>query len=241
MDWFYLNLILVNGTINLVHNDGFRIALFPFDKSLLTDNLTHEWWLYLHNGRDHIDSYDWNALIMKRGYSYTITYNVRTYRLLQSPYHTDCLHYDLKTEFMSRKDCIRKCKIKESVNQCSAVAHKSDVFKGEPNVRFSNSTLESDCVKRLPLNHLCHNQCHNNDCFKQYIEPNVMEDRDIHDRIGNLTWLRVLIPFAPKTTFTHKPSIEPIEFLCYMASTLSIWFGFSVLSVLYLLKLCMIA
>ena len=177
-----------------------------------------------------MESYDWNCLILKRGNLYTATYNVRTYQLLQSPYQTDCLHYDLNTEFTSRKDCIRKCKINRSLKRCSVVAHETDVLEGEPSVRFSNDTDEFDCVNRLGLNQLCHKQCHNNDCFKQHIEPNVMEDSAIA-KLDNLTVLRFLIPFAPKTTFTHKPSIEPIEFVCYMASTLSMWFGFSLLSV----------
>ena len=231
---------LGNGTITLVQNYGMTIVLLPFEGDLIAREGDHEWWLYLHNKNDHIESYDWNSLVLKRGHSLTATSNVRTYRLLESPYRTDCLDYDLKTEFVSRRDCIRKCMIKKSVTECSVVAHETDVFRGEPSVRFANGTDETDCVNRLGLNHLCHKQCPHNDCFKLYIEPIVLENNDIHDQIGNKTWIRILIPFAPKTTFTHKPSIEPIEFVCYMASTLSIWFGFSLLSVNHLVRrICM--
>ena len=58
-------------------------------------------------------------------------------------------------------------------------------------------------------------------------------DSNIIEQIRSeyLSRVKIIIPFEPKTVYYVKPSKEIVEFVCYLASTLSLWFGFSILSV----------
>jgi hypothetical protein len=47
----------------------------------------------------------------------------------------------------------------------------------------------------------------------------------------NATYVAITRKMEPKTTHLYQPKIETIEFLCYIASILGLWFGFSFLSI----------
>ena len=109
-----------------------------------------------------------------------------------------------------------------------------DVYFGEPDVRFAKTEKQIKCVKDLSLKKNCLNICPKYDCFKQQfiqkVTSNAKEERN--DSIMSLTFST-----APLITHHHKPKLETIELLCYLASILSLWFGFSMISILDCLKI----
>ncbi len=162
-----------------------------------------------------------------------MTYSVKTYHLLQSPYPTNCINYYSSTEFLSIKDCIRRCRLKESFSNCKVISDEINVFKWETSVRFVENSDEEKCIKDLDLIEYCSKFCSNMDCVKHYYKP-VLISGELTDRKEVIIDLTILT--EPETTFWHKPKIETIEFLCYIASILSIWFGFSILSIYFWIK-----
>ena len=220
----------------VVRNRAIGIVLYPLQGQL--DG--NDWWLFLHSRNDQISSHDWNSIKIKKGIGYVITYEVKTYHLLESPYSTG-LDYKSRTEFTSQEDCIRKCKIMRSVSQCQVIGSDTDVFEREQSFRFANESAEIACVKRLGLNQICHKQCHQYDCHKQFIDTKIIGTDEDRYKNTNLCAVGIVMTPSPKRTYTHKPSTQPIEFMCFMASTLSIWFGFSMLSIYRLIRhLCML-
>ena len=198
---------------------------------LIYDRDESEWWLFIHSNNEHISGYDWNGVVLKSQTLYTISNSVRSYQLLPSPYLTDCIDYSQAMAAKSRNDCVRKCKVRLSLEKCGVVSDEIDVYSGEENVVFAKTKHEITCTRREKLEDICWKECPHNDCFEQYMEARIIQSSDVrYDK------LRLMIPFEPRTTFRHKPCIQVIEFLCYLASTLSLWFGFSVISVYFWIK-----
>ena len=191
----------------------------------MNTDIFDSWWVYLHNRNDRPSGYDWNAIEVQKNVSYSVTFGLNSYHLLKSPYKTDCKHYERETQFKSRKDCIRKCKLRISQTECGVISHEVDVYRGEQNVRFVENDEQDFCVNKLDLRRKCVKICSNYDCFKEYIVPKIVSLYK-HDHCE----ISITVPTKPLTTYRHKPRIESIEFVCYIASALSLWFGFSVFS-----------
>ena len=194
------------------------------------------WFLWIHNSFNYPSSYDWNGIEVKKSFWYTLTYSVQTYHLLESPYSTDCMNYREKTAFLSREDCVRKCRIRESQSKCGVVSNEVDVIRGEPNVRFSKSREEEECTESLDLKEYCYDMCPKDDCLIAHYKPIEISSVEQQKEDSDYMIISLIIPSEPETTYRHKPSVHLIEFLCYMASTLSLWFGVSIFSVIYYLK-----
>ena len=187
----------------------------------------------MHGSYKYPTSYGWNGIDCKQSFWYTLSYSVQTYHLLESPYSTDCLNYRRDTPFLSREDCVRKCRVNESNTKCGVISHETDVFSGEPNIRFAKSSEEEECIKRLDLKKYCYDMCPKDDCLITYYKPIVMTEANRgYDNLA----VSVIIPSEPETTYHHKPSVELIEFLCYLASTVGLWFGVSIFSIVFNLK-----
>ena len=195
------------------------------------NNRRNDWWLFIHNVNERASSYDWNSVNLRHKHHYEFTYTEMSYELLPSPYATNCIDYRLRPGLKSRKDCIRKCKIRENLDKCGVISYDIDVYSGEQNVRFAKTEEELYCYSRLNIDDLCSRECSNTDCFKQYMEMKILEEQNDNGKYGNVSRINIRLPFEPKSTFIHRPSIETVEFLCYLASTLSLWFGFSVIAV----------
>ena len=193
----------------------------------------NNWWLYIHDPHDIPSSYEWNAIQLEKGSRSTVEFTVNSYHLLKSPYHTNCLDYS-QTEYLSRKDCIRKCKINRSVDKCGVVSHEMDVYKDEPNVRFAQTEVELNCVKGLGLKRKCPQMCPKNDCFKQHYTEKLISRLNLN---SNHSILKLAFSTDPQIAHHHKPKLETIEFLCYFASILSLWFGVSMISTFDWLKI----
>jgi hypothetical protein len=184
-------------------------------------------WLYFHDWFDAPNGYEWNATPINLTNWYAISYSLDTYRLLPKPYPTDCIDYHIRTESLSRKDCIRKCLIRESIDKCNAISNDAQIYEWEiksPDVKYS----DHNCSKNLSLNNKCNNFCRHKDCVKTFYKPYVITSFANYTKDAEIL---ISLPMEPKRIYCYYPKIETIEFLCYLASILSLWFGFSFLSV----------
>jgi hypothetical protein len=72
---------------------------------------------------------------------------------------------------------------------------------------------------------LCGDICYNDDCYREYYCIN-------HEYIGKIND-SIYILFVPQSTPTtiivHSAKLRLQEFLCYIASIISLWFGFSII------------
>ena len=182
----------------------------------------------MHNSHDRSCTRR-NSIELKKGYYYWITFALQSYQLLKKPYPTDCIDYHKETQFMSRKDCIRRCQLEISLRDCGVVPHEVDIYREESVVRFATDVEYDSCVFKLALNRVCPNKCPHFDCFKQDYKP-VFISNNKHNE--SATEFRLVIPSDTQTIYHHKPKIETIEFVCFLASILNLWFGFSILSTL---------
>ena len=183
----------------------------------------HVWWLYMHNSYDLPSSAEWKAAAIYRNHHVKLSWKLHSFRLLEKPFKTDCLNYRLNSKHVSRKACIRDCKIKTCLKECHSIDNTIDLYREDPVMNFSTSN-EAWCIKQLDFDKICLKECPHYDCLIDYYIPVV-----VHDDYPHGLPLELNIPTKPETTFHLEPKFETIEFICYLASTFGMWFGFSLL------------
>ncbi len=186
--------------------------------------------LHLHSRNEMItDSYNDNMAKITFSFnriSYT-NYHMTSVQLMPKPYKTSCVNYK-EFGYNSRADCVAKCKIKYFRNE----------YKGWPGIylteEFSeelmldiDSLLEKNESLDLILQKKCIKFCGlNDDCFKQFF--GFYSEKEVYD-LGDVFMVTVSPPDLPTLIFTHLPKIQVEEFICFIASIVSLWFGFSVM------------
>ena len=188
------------------------------------------WFLFLHDTSELKSPYDWDSFPLFESFDHSISFAYQSFKLLKSPYSTDCIDYKSDTQYVSRKDCIRKCKLKNSIEKCGVVSHEVQVFKKEPNIRFGATEEDFDCIKNISLDTICLKECPNLDCFKTYYRIINTAKYEL-DNTQNMLAIEFVTPTDPETIIIHRPAIDMLEFICYIASTVSLWFGLSIISV----------
>ena len=216
-------ILLESDTIRLTQDRHLELYIHRFGH-------TQSWWLFFHSSYDLITGYAWNGWEMRNNFYYSMTYTSSFYQLLESPYPTDCENYYLSSKYISRKECLRKCKIKVSLQICGSISKDISVYSGEKGVLFANTSGEN-CADRINFWEQCLKVCPKVDCFLQYYRTTKSSEYP-GKLVDNYTRIDITTPVEPDTTFFHKPKIELIEFLCYLASTLSVWFGFSLITIM---------
>ena len=182
------------------------------------------WMIHFHDSLNMPQSNDFNKYEIT---GKTYTWKLSSFRLLKSPYQTDCKDYRQSTEYLSRKDCIRKCKIRVSVGECEVVFKAIDIQRGEPPVHFGNSSKQSEqaCFNNLNFTEICTKSCPNYDCSINYYEPVVLHKAKRPKNKPD-TILQIMIPYESETSYYYQPRIEIVEFVCYLFSTFNMWYGF---------------
>ena len=181
------------------------------------------WWLYMHNSYDLPFSIEWKAVAINDDHFVVLSWKLHSFRLLEKPFKTDCIDYRLNTKHVSRKACIRDCKIKTSRKKCQVTYNTIDLYRKDPVMNFSTN-YEAWCFKQIDFNKICMEECPHYDCSIDYYIPVVVHQwHTFDDR------LQLNIVTEPETVFHIEPKFQTIEFICYLASTLGIWFGFSLL------------
>ena len=106
---------------------------------------------------------------------YALTFSTKTYKLLPKPYSTDCIDYSINTEHISQHDCIRKCRIRESIKNCNAFPNETNLYEWEvESIAHINITPNYECIDKIHLNETCNKLCPHMDCIRHYIKPIVV-------------------------------------------------------------------
>jgi len=174
-----------------------------------------------------------NSLITE----YYFEYKKTIIKSLPKPYDTDC--YDYRgMGYKSLTDCIDKCRINafiekiynlwpgaylqynESMN--SKIVNIFQLFQENPEL---DQTLAKHCKK------LCG---HRSDCNQEIFELKIKPRFITSDGF--------FIVFFPQNTpdiiYTHSPKILFEEFVSYIASYVSLWFGFSIIMLSNVIHKC---
>ena len=115
---------------------------------------TRGWWLYMHNSYDVPSSNNWNHVKLIGKTKYSLSWNLGAFRLLESPYRTNCRNYKTSTEYLSRKDCIRNCKMNASLTNCKVIYNGIDIQRGEPSLPFAVPEVK-ECISKIDLDTIC--------------------------------------------------------------------------------------
>jgi hypothetical protein len=173
----------------------------------------------------------WNTIQIKHFHSYLLTFSTKTYKLLPKPYSTDCIDYSINTEHISQQDCIRKCRIRESFIKCNSFPNETNLYEWEvESIAHNKMNPNNECIDKIHLKEICNNFCPHMDCIKHYIKPKLVGSGPTEDLSWRTTGIGISFLTEPKQIYEYKPKMETIEFLCYIASILSLWFGFSIIS-----------
>ena len=148
-----------------------------------------------------------------------------SFQLLESPYRTDCKFYRTSSSYLSRKDCIRKCKLRVSIEKCGYIWGDIDLMRDEKSVFFGDIHNQS-CIEDIKFLTICSKECPHSDCNIEYYEPILIVEY-AYNYEYEYSSLHLEIPKKPETAYFHEPRIETIEFICYLASTVGLWFGLS--------------
>ena len=199
------------------------------------------WWIFLHSGFDLPDNDAWNGYEVNRHTFNMITWKLSSFRLLESPYQTNCKDYRVSGQYLSRTDCIRKCKIQVSVEMCGVIFKGIDLMRSDPNIWFGGNrdVTQKECFYNLSFTDICLKRCSHFDCsIDHYKVVVLLRTKETHKNFSKrFTLLKIQIPTEPEASYTHQPRMELVEFICYLASTFNMWFGFSMLSLYYFLTI----
>jgi len=66
------------------------------------------------------------------------------------------------------------------------------------------------------------------DCVKTYYKPSIQQKVKV---FGSNYYVAIAPSSEPLNIYKYNPKLETIEFLCFIASVASIWFGFSFLCI----------
>lgn len=201
-----------------------------------------ESWLYFSSLNNTPSGLSWNSFKILSGRHYVISYSRRITYLLPPPYTTQCFDYS-KIGFKSRNDCYEKCYIELSVRQCNVVPSYININGKFILVKFNQTDQEKLCIKQVERN-ICHRKCHHDDCVNEYYTFKLITDNEIDDKerliltneYPNLNYesvsvVEVASTDEPDTIYRHSPEQQLVEFICYTAGVISLWTGFSILSV----------
>ena len=124
-------------------------------------------WLYIHEWHYMQDGFAVNSIDLKSLTSYVISYSRKSYHLLPKPYSTNCIDYYSTTKCLSQSDCIRKCRIRDSIAKYNSIPYETNVYDWEID-KYSKLNFTEDYID---LDNKCHKICHNMDCKKYFYKP----------------------------------------------------------------------
>jgi len=128
----------------------------------------------------------------------------------------------------TRDDCIMECKIDEFIEKTGHFPHDF-LNDNRSHNQFNFSTFHDETV--FEWSDKCWKKCsQSTDCYKEFFRLDSRENE------ADENALRIEFPSHPTTIYEISLKMSVEEYLCYIASILSLWFGFSILS---LTKFCL--
>ncbi len=134
----------------------------------------------------------------------------------------------------SLNDCLRRCRLELSLEKCDVLPNNANIMFEELGIyryyNFSNiGTTKGNFTQSIDCKTECSKICPNKDCFKTYFKASIKSSSGIEE--GSENYITITPSSEPYVEYENNPKLETIEFLCYIASIISLWFGFSFLSI----------
>jgi len=224
------------------YDTKFRENWFAMIRIGLPDHLK-EISLFIHSRTEIVRDY-FDEKKMTIPLNNTVSTHIKYYRtiikLMTKPYINSCFDYQ-KLGYYSRSDCIFKCKVDfyKDRNDGWFGFYLTEPLANDPMKDQWNKTKFNKWMRPVEGKH-CKNICgHGDDCFKEYFRAIISTNNQLmrHHMRRDSSFVSILPPTLPDLTFTHSPKIHFEEFLCYLTSVISLWFGFSIIT---LSDLCLI-
>ena len=169
---------------------------------------------------------------------------------MPSPYKTNCVDYN-KIGCKSRRDCVDQCNVEWALEHCNGSLPSDTIID-----RHNDKGIFKD---RCNDNHkeYCEHKYKSPDCINEYYTIRLVGEKKTKDVISdvlieafleifNETFKlnnknaksdinfisQIIIQFnnEPDIIYTHSPQQYPIEFICLIGWVISLWTGFSVIS-----------
>ena len=145
---------------------------------------------------------------------------------MPKPYETQCVDYQ-KKGYTSIRDCIYQCRMKYVAEKWPHI-WPGTYLNYEERTELNISDTFDFWLRRyhedVQIGDSCKNVCElHSECYSELYEVFLHK----HDRQFNHFYLPIFPPNMPDLIYTYSPSIQLVEFLSYLGSTISLYFGFS--------------
>ena len=153
---------------------------------------------------------------------------------LPKPYETNCLNFRLRHRYVSKLECIDECKIGYWRSVRGQGFWPGNYLAGETLDVYPEFVPENITFDRLSGDH-CKTVCpEKSDCYSEYYGFKLFNQ----PWLGGITTITIMAPELPDIVQTHSPKILFEEFVSYVASYVSLWFGFSFVMLSNAIHLC---
>lgn len=163
---------------------------------------------------------------------------------MPSPYKTNCFNYN-KIGCKSKTDCVDKCNIEMALKECN----ESALFTNMD--RHNNKDIYNWSKCSLLFNYsVCQEKYKSPDCINEYFSFKPFSDSPLtghwdqmevkwdkefnqnlrHINISKITMVTISFGDEPDTIYTHSPQQYVVEFICFIGGVISLWTGFSIMS-----------
>ena len=165
--------------------------------------------------------------------------------LMKSSYRTNYFDYT-KLGCQSGQDCIDKCNIDSALKQCNALllSTKVDISNDKDSYHYSNCIHNYNCS-------VCDEKLKSPDCVIEYYIIESMISSSLNGNFHEIalnkynaskkgmtkdwnlfTNVKIYFNGELDTIYRHSPAQCPVEFICFIGGVISLWTGFSVISML---------
>ena len=167
---------------------------------------------------------NWVGIYPEKQQKIFLSYTRSQVQLLKDPYATKCKNYDVDG-YKSREECVDECfvvKYRSVENRWPAPVAAS-LEERLPVSDMTNYTNYGN------ISRFCNQKCgRQENCLTVYYE--VEKYLNVWRRPGETYDGFTVVIMSPRgmdATYKHNPKIQLIEYICYVASLLSLWFGAS--------------
>nr|XP_027199509.1 uncharacterized protein LOC113793650 [Dermatophagoides pteronyssinus] len=166
--------------------------------------------------------------------THTFSYVKTITELLEPPFKTRCRKYE-EIGYKSLMHCMNHCKANYFIRKFNGWHgdvpadnnYNLNIYYA-PEVHKQNKSL--DKIMSEECSEFCSKR---QDCKSEFftVQP-IAEFERGHGRPEwqNLYRINIYLPSGLNTHYKHSPRLEWIEFICYYASVISLWFGFSIIA-----------
>ncbi|XP_046912658.2 uncharacterized protein LOC124493606 [Dermatophagoides farinae] len=150
--------------------------------------------------------------------------------LLEPPFKSNCRHYE-EIGYKSLMHCMNHCKSDFFIHNYGG-QHGDVPTDNSYNLHlyFAPSNYKEDKNLDKIMSKKCLTTCSKRqECHSEFYTISMMDDIE-RKPLQNLYEFDVYFSTTANTHYKHQPRMEFVEFICFYASTISLWFGFSIVA-----------